>query len=713
MKKRFLYGTAVFSLAVLVALVVWQGSFDFGAYGPSTSGQTYLLWSVSTLIFILMVTLGFMLVRTGVKLYVERRAGREGSRIRTKLVVGALALSIMPVFFLVVFSIYVLNRNLDKWFSRPATTILSNLVEVSNSFDSETRRRSESQARWLAGMPEMREYQRSGHKPALFTEAFCRANGIEEAFLRVDGSARLAVCAATAARRQGERLHTAAAGLSGGGGDVVVRARTPVDLAFTQSIIERENREFDKLLTARKEIRWSYILLLVLISLFILFVATWIALFLSKQISGPIQALLTAAGELRKGNLGYRISAQGQDELGTLIRGFNDMARELETNKAEIERRRQFIEAILESIPTGVISLSAERRIRRVNSALGAILGAERVTGAATLEDLFPAQEAGEILYLTNRAWRTGQAAAQMDLERPGAATLHLGITVAVIDSRQQPGFVIVVEDTSELLRAQKAAAWHEVARRIAHEMKNPLTPIALCAERIGRQLDRVGKDPERLTPEVVRVLHECSLTISGEVQSVKTLVDEFSQFARFPAAQLAPSDLNEVVEGALQVFSGQLAGVEVTKELADGLPRLMLDREQFKRVVVNLIDNAAEAMRDAEVRRLTVMTHLAGQDTVELVVSDTGHGISARDRERLFLPYFSTKNRGTGLGLAIVHHILDDHGAQIRVLDNVPAGARFVVEIPAAPPEGDATEARMTPSNARVGNGSESGAKS
>ncbi|MBK7930567.1 MAG: HAMP domain-containing protein [Bryobacterales bacterium] len=703
MKKRFLYGTAVFFLAILVTLVVWQGSFDFGAYGPSTSEQTYLLWSVSTLIFILMVTLSFMLVRTGVKLYVERRAGREGSRIRSKLVVGALALSIMPVFFLVVFSIYVLNRNLDKWFSRPTTTILSNLVEVSNSFDSETQRRADAQARWLAGLPEMQEYRRMARKPSLFSTAFCEINGIEEAFLRVDGETRLPICMAPVKRAQGERLHTATAGLSGGSpADVVVRARTPLDLAYTQSVIERENREFDKLLTARKEIRWSYILLLVLISLFILFVATWIALFLSKQLIGPIQALLTAAGELRKGNLGYRIAAQGQDELGTLIRGFNEMAQELETNKAEIERRRQFTEAILESIPTGVISLTAERRIRRINSALGAIFGSARAAAANVLEDLFPPQEAREVHYLLNRAWRTGQTSAQMDLEQPGKPPLHLGLTVASIDSRQAPGFIIVVEDTSELLRAQKAAAWHEVARRIAHEIKNPLTPIALSAERIARQLDRAGSNPERLTPEFLRILHECSLTISGEVQSVKTLVDEFSQFARFPAAQPAPADLNEVVEGALQVFSGRLGGVETVRELAEGLPKLMIDREQFKRVIVNLIDNAAEAMRNSEHCRLTICTRLAGSDTVELVVADTGHGISADDRERLFLPYFSTKNRGTGLGLAIVHHILSDHGAQIRVIENQPTGARFIVEIPIpTPADGEPAPVRLIPHGA------------
>jgi PAS domain S-box-containing protein len=686
MKKRFLYGTAAFFLAILVVLLVWQGSFSFGAYGPATPEQTYLLWAVSTLIFILVVTLSFMLVRTAVKLYVERRAGQEGSRLRSKLVVGALILSFLPVCFLVVFSIFVLNRNLDKWFSRPTETILRNLVEVSNSFDAETLRRAEAQARMLAAMPELQEYRATGRKPAVFTAAYCKTQAIDEALLALDGDERLSICKLSDGPQ--DRLIEASAVLPYPQHEppyrVIVRARTPADLAATQTVIEREIRTYTQLSHFRKEIRWSYILLLILISLFILFVATWIALFLARQISGPISELLVAAGELRKGNLGYRIPTTGSDELATLVRGFNEMAGELETNKAELERRRQFTEAILESIPTGVLSLSADRRIRRINGALVKMFGPERAQRASRLEDLFPEEEARELHYLLNRSRRTGQASAQFDLKQDGGSTLHLGVTVAAIEGRQAPGFVVVLEDSSELLRAQKAAAWHEVARRIAHEMKNPLTPIALSADRIARQLDRASLQPGGVSAETIRILKECSLTISSEVQSVKTLVDEFSQFARFPAAQPAPAELNEIVESALAVFAGRLEGIEVRRSLSPSLPSVMVDREQLKRAVVNLIDNAAEAMQDSPLRILTITTQTAAPDTVELTVSDTGHGISPEDRERLFLPYFSTKDRGTGLGLAIVHHILSDHGAQIRVEDNHPAGARFIIEIPA-----------------------------
>jgi len=239
---------------------------------------------------------------------------------------------------------------------------------------------------------------------------------------------------------------------------------------------------------------------------------------------------------------------------------------------------------------------------------------------------------------------------------------------------------VIVVEDTSDLLRAQKAAAWNEVARRIAHEIKNPLTPIALSAERISRQLDRA-----RVPVDVARIMRECTETIETEVESVKNLVNEFSQFARFPAAQPVKCDLNEVVQSAVAVFADRLDGIELRTELAPDLPPVNVDKEQFKRVVVNLVDNAAEAMQDSLFRQLLISTRPGTADTVDLMVADTGCGVTSEDREKLFLPYFSTKGRGTGLGLAIVNHILSDHNSHIRVEDNLPAGTRFTIEIPAA----------------------------
>jgi two-component system, NtrC family, nitrogen regulation sensor histidine kinase NtrY len=213
----------------------------------------------------------------------------------------------------------------------------------------------------------------------------------------------------------------------------------------------------------------------------------------------------------------------------------------------------------------------------------------------------------------------------------------------------------------------------------VAHEIKNPLTPIGLSAERIGRQLDKID-----LPPNTARILRECSAIISKSVESVKTLVDEFSQFARFPSAQPVRCDINEVVQEALAIFKDRLEGITLRTNFAPDLSPVNVDREQFQRVVVNLVDNAAEAMQDSLVKNLHVSTQSGAAETVELVVADSGPGVSPDDKEKLFLPYFSTKNRGTGLGLAIVSHIVAEHNGHIRVEDNQPAGARFTVDIPA-----------------------------
>jgi two-component system nitrogen regulation sensor histidine kinase NtrY len=663
MRKRLMFGSGVVLLAILVALMVWQGSFTLGRFGPSPSiQQTYLFWALSTLIFILTVTLGFILFRTGVRLYIERQSNRPGSHIKSKLIGGALALSVLPVFFLVLWSVYILNYNLDKWFSRPAQNVNIDLIQVANALRREMQDKLTAQAQWLASQP-------SAQSADVYAQ-FCLANQIERA--DIDGRV---LCSAPPLRgRDGDPL---AAHVKTARGTLTLLARMPVDLAAKQREIDGYVSEYNHLAVDRKSFRSMYLLLLTLITLFILFFATWIARYMAGQISTPITALLKAAEQIRKGNLGYRLHVMAIDEMATLVKGFNEMAEALETNSKELEARRRFTEAILESIPTGVISLTSDGRIQRVNRALMRIFPEEQVARASRLGDLFSREDTAEIRYLMNRARRTGVAGTQLEYKAE-RNLLHLALTVAALDAQRSSGFVLVVEDTSELLRAQKAAAWHEVARRVAHEIKNPLTPIALCADRIGRQLER--GEP---TAETRRIMKECSVIIAREVETLKALVDEFSQFTRFPAAHPVPSDLNRVVETALSVFDGRLDGIHVQKELAAGLPLVNIDSEHFKRVVVNLVDNAAEAMQDALLKQLYISTRGTEAESVELIVADTGCGVSREDKEKLFLPYFSTKGRGTGLGLAIVNRILADHAASIRVEDNLPAGARFIVDLP------------------------------
>ncbi|MBI4876815.1 MAG: HAMP domain-containing protein, partial [Acidobacteria bacterium] len=515
MKKRLLYSAGLAVLALCVTLLVWQGSFSFGEYGPSSPNQTVLYWAVSTLVFLLTITLGFMLFRTGLKLYIERRQGREGSRIKTKLVVGALALSFLPVCFLVLWGVSVLNRNLEKWFSRPAENVKINLAQIGEALRRETRDRAFAEARWLSSLPEVHAYMAGGARPLGFFEKLCRQGGYRSLWVERPDGTRLLMCpAASFDPRQPSVIARLPVGGPAAQQWLILETAVPLDIAATETEISRHIQEYDQLARTRKETRNAYILLLLAVSLFILFVATWIAQFLARQISEPIAALLDAAGRVRQGDLSSRVRVRAIDELATLVRAFNEMTQELEANSRELERRRRFTEAILENIPTGVISLAADGHIQRVNRALGRIFPEEQCARATRLEDLFTREDTAEIRYLCKRARRTGIASRQLDLQG-GRQTLHVAVTVSALEDKLNSGFVLVLEDTSELLRAQKAAAWNEVARRVAHEIKNPLTPIALCAERIARQLDKTG-----VQSEAGRIFRECSSIITAEVES-------------------------------------------------------------------------------------------------------------------------------------------------------------------------------------------------
>jgi hypothetical protein len=407
------------------------------------------------------------------------------------------------------------------------------------------------------------------------------------------------------------------------------------------------------------------------------------------------------------------VPVSAADEIGDLVRSFNRMAEDLEGSRrqleassrdlsaanAELDQRRRQMETILESIPTGVLSLDAGRRVTHVNQALLRMFHPDaghenepQILRGASLTDVFPTEVLEDFEPLLRRADRMGMTTSQMQMQLP-RVSLNVAVTVSTLRHQGEgSGYVIVFEDLSDLLKAQKQAAWREVARRVAHEIKNPLTPIALSAERIQRHLDRATPTD----PASLGIVRSCAETIAGAVETVRRLVDEFATLARFPVAKPQPADINEVIENALSLFNGRLDGIDVHKALASDLPKVMADSEAIKRAVANLVDNAAEASQDSVVREIEISTALvATRDAVEITVADTGHGVTRELKEKLFLPYFSTKKRGTGLGLAIVSRIVEDHHGSIRVEENHPVGTRFIVELPVVP--------EPTPAAARV----------
>jgi PAS domain S-box-containing protein len=444
---------------------------------------------------------------------------------------------------------------------------------------------------------------------------------------------------------------------------------------------------------SRRSIRNTFTLMLLLITVFVFFSSVWMALFLSKQITRPVEALAAAMDEIAAGKYEYRVATLATGEMEDLIRSFNHMASDLDacrqlaesaqaqltTANRAVEERRRELETIVETIPSGVVTLDGSGRVLQSNRAFAALMGLKanaQLTGEK-IEGLLPAECSDDLAGVIRRSHRMGAASTEVDFHSHGR-NVHLAITSARLDlGRGQTGSVLVVEDTTEVLRAQRQLAWKEVAQQVAHEIKNPLTPIALSAERIGRHLDRGQPD----SPNIIR---KCSEVILGCVGTLRTLVDQFAALAQFPAPQPRACSMNQIAEEALALFGGRLEGITVQRHLEPDLPPVLVDPESIRRALANLIDNAAEAMHGSLLRVLGVQTGLSDDGTaIEVAVSDTGHGLTDEIRERLFLPYYSTKHRGTGLGLSIAAKIAQEHGGTISAEANSPKGARFLLRLP------------------------------
>jgi two-component system, NtrC family, nitrogen regulation sensor histidine kinase NtrY len=719
-RKLLLLGVGI---AVLVFVIFSQAAFNLKFLRPDSLVQTFVFAALSALIFLALVALIFVLLRTLLKLYLERQAGAAGSRFRYKMVSAAMLLSFGPVIAMFLFAYGLMNRSIDKWFSQPIEEVHGRTSAVTNLLSSYAGQNAQAEARAIATSPAALNAYRTGKFGSLMQEfrehEITLQDGFALAFYKGQIEAsfgsplpwsvlRTAVPDVVTTQNKprqftldnrGYMLGTAAVENLG---YVAVALPLPEKYSDALSQLDQSQQRYQELRRNNKLIRQTYMQALLLITLLVLFGTTWSALALSKLVTRPVTALAEGTQAISAGKLDYRVEVSAGDELGQLVGSFNSMAAELESNRSQLqdinvrlEERRLHMETILESIPSGVLSLDGAGQVTRVNDALIRMFGPKGVAqpGPQTglrLTDLFPADEAPdvaeEIRRLTRKADRMGTTSSQMEIPNGGRA-LEVGVTVASMTGSQQRrrlGYVIVFEDLSDLLKAQKQAAWREVARRVAHEIKNPLTPIALSAERIKRHMERAvrGESASRT------IIESCANTIGGAVETVRKLVDEFSTLARFPQSQLQAADLNRIILSAMALFDGRLAGVNVRLELADDLPRVMADPEAIKRVVANLVENAAESLKDSVVREIRIgTTLLETRDAVEIEVSDTGEGVSAETKERLFLPYFSTKARGTGLGLAIVARILEDHHGTVRVEQNHPVGTRFLVELPVAGP--------------------------
>jgi two-component system, NtrC family, nitrogen regulation sensor histidine kinase NtrY len=722
-RKKAIYLLAI-GVTLLFAIIVSQTSFDLNFLNPDSNQQISFFAGLSALIFLLFVALTFVLARNLLKLFAERRLGVLGSKFRTRLVLGGLLLSFLPVIFMFWFAYGLMNRSVSKWFSRPVEEVKEDTAALASLLSSYAAQNAQAEAVAIASAPEI-AHAFEGHSFSAVAEEFRRHEATLQGGFAVavlDGNAEASFGAPATWPRLNAALPRSLEsedaprrlrwentdymlGTARVGPHAMIVVGMPLPEKFTETVrqMDLSQKRYLALAANYRRVRSTYMILLLLLTVLVLFTATWLALFLSKLVTRPVAALAEAMQEISRGRLDYRVEVNAADEIGDLVRSFNRMAEELESNRrqieasrqelaeanADIEQRRQHMETILESIPTGVLSVDAGQRITHANLALLRMFrpkGGDSATPSpligASLGDTFPTEFLEDLEPLLRRADRMGTTTTQMELAMP-TELLNVAVTVATLQHRGQGlGYVLVFEDLSDLLTAQKQTAWREVARRVAHEIKNPLTPISLSAERISRHLER-GMPRDAASVEILR---SCAETIGSAVETVRTLVNEFSTLASFPAARPQPANINAIIENTLSMFNGRLDGIRVRTLLADHLPKVMADPEAIKRALANLVDNAAEAVQGLPLREVEIATSLVtSHEAVEITVADTGHGVTQELKEKLFLPYFSTKKRGTGLGLAIVSRIMEDHHGSIRVEENKPTGARFILELPVA----------------------------
>ena len=716
-----------------------QSAFDTLKWlRPTSASETLILYALSTINLLAFIVLLMVLVRNIIKLRREQVRAKLGAKFKTRLIKFSIALSLLPVIFLFFATSGLINRSVDKWFSEPAREMVVNARQIQRVYvEGEldglqqsaltitrlvARTDQENLSQTL--LIELGTYRLSliqvfdANDALLAEQGGFNLESLGEQFVHFWRRAREAAkhsknfCEMVCDTERNIYLVAAAPVPDLSGRSLVIAGRVSPEITERINRIDDLEATYGALKRDQNKVKNSALLTLGLITLLTLFIAFWLALYLARTVADPVQQLAEATEHVRQGDLTFRAKVVGDDELAALALSFNEMtselgenrhrlelsAEELQQSNAALDERRGYIEAILQSLSAGVISLDENGNVTTLNDAARELLriSEQLVTGVA-LEALLPEEQREELWRMIRRAARLRSLTREVHFTLANNAKLDAAVTVTALqDPRgQSRGAVIVIEDLTELIEAQRRAAWSEVARRMAHEIKNPLTPIRLSAERLAKNLlsesngtiSSTGSLTPKLNERQSNLVRECTSMIGDEVATLQRMVDEFSNFARLPNAKLEPQSLNEVAINALKLYDERLDGIRLERHLAEELPPVMLDAEQIKRVLVNLIDNAAEALTTSPQngdRRIIVTTReIPERDTVELTIADNGPGIPATDRERIFDPYFSTKKRGTGLGLAIVSRIVAEHQGRIRVQENHPRGAKFIVELP------------------------------
>ncbi|HUU80665.1 MAG TPA: ATP-binding protein [Acidobacteriota bacterium] len=724
-RERYL----VIALFAVISVLTYLGTrvFDLGLDLPfSGSILVFVLININVVLLLLLL---FLIVRNLVKLVFERRRDIMGAKLRTKLVLAFVTLSLLPTIILFFVSVQFISSSIEYWFKLQIEQSLKKSLELGQGYYNRLAEEILSSGNSISRVITYEGYMLLSKKEELekfvhekqkeyrlatlmvFTKSLAPRTGSQDQGIDLSAFKEPGADILRESIEKGtdgqyiqssphgdlvlgivpvfSRTETKAVV-----GVIVVSKFIPSTLVNRLKAISRGLQEYRQLKMLKKPIKITHMITLSIVTLLIIFSSVWFGFYLSREITVPIKELAEGTKRIASGDYDFSIDLESRDEIGVLVNSFNRMTIDLKTGKnkleeanrelirgnIELEQRRLYMEVVLANVAAGVVSADADGKILTINKSAEGMLGikAENIVGKNYKEvlpedyiktvDGFLGDEG-----LLGKGFLNKQIGLSVENKR---LTLLVSLNVLRDDRGNYLGLVAVFEDLSEIEKAQRMAAWREVARRIAHEVKNPLTPIQLSAQRLKK---RYG---DKLGGEEIKVFNECTEMIINQVEELKRLVDEFSNFARMPASNPVPADIREIIKEALSLYKEAHREIRLVFRESDEVPIFNLDREQIKRALINLIDNAIEAI-NGEGEVVIDLNYDSVLQIVRVEVADNGKGISPEHKMRLFEPYFSTKKQGTGLGLAIVNTIITDHNGFIRVQDNKPKGSKFIIELP------------------------------
>ncbi len=724
-KRDYIIIGAVVSIVTLLSFLT-VNTLQSGSDIPvSNMVLMFILININMLLVVLLI---FLVFRNLVKLIYERRKKTEGSKLRTKLVATFIALTLLPSTVLFFFSLHFITSSIEFWFKIPIDQSLDNslavgrnlykLVEENNSFFLDK----------AAYQIDSRELLSVKNKTELsnYTQVVQRAFNLNVVEVYNAEGERLTISAdpklgdkefrpirkealQTGVNRKSD-IWSVSENLDGGEfirnisaipfgapeneikGFVVISVLLPPDLVENLASISTGVEEYQQMKMLKQPVQFTYYIILTIVALLVVFCAIWFGMYLSKSITIPIMELAEGTRRVAGGDLTYNINVVADDEIKTLVDSFNKMtrdlrfsrkelelsARELFEKNIEIDARRRYMEIVLNNVSTGVISLDARGLVATTNRSAEKMLDidASSIT-KKSYKHILKDQHDDLADEVYDRFWNKREESLSRSLSMIIDGTpksFNVNFNSLKDDAGRQIGLVMVFDDMTELEKAQRMSAWREVARRIAHEVKNPLTPISLSAQRLKRKYRQTINDP---------VFEDCTQTIIDHTELIKNLINEFATFARLPTANPEPCELPPLIYETIALYKEGHPNIRFSARIPEDVPVMQLDRQQIKQILINLIDNAIASIRTTGEISVAV-AHSAEEKIVRLVVADTGSGVPDTVKPSLFEPDFTTKKSGMGLGLAIVSTIVSDHKGRIHVEDNEPQGARFVIELPA-----------------------------